>query len=225
MHKEKTRSTPAHHRIFVVDDHPIVRQGLVQLISSEGDLVVCGEGEDAYDALRSIRRAKPDLVLLDISLKGSDGIELLKELLSSGDETLVLMLSMHDETLYADRALRAGARGYIMKHEAPQVLLSAIRQVLRGEIYVSEKLRGTLLQRMVGRKTPVQTSPMERLTDRELEIFRLIGAGLTVRDIAEKLCLSPKTVEAHREHIKDKLNLDSSVELLRYAIRSTPEQN
>jgi DNA-binding NarL/FixJ family response regulator len=212
-------------KIFVVDDHPIVRQGLVQLICSERDLVVCGEGEDAYEALRAIRRTKPDLVLLDISLKGSDGIELLKELRAGGDDTHVLVLSMHDETLYADRSLRAGARGYIMKHEAPQVLLTAIRLVLKGEIYVSEKLRGTLLQRIIGRKMPVQSSPMERLTDRELEVFRLIGSGRTVRDIAEKLCLSPKTVEAHREHIKDKLNLDSSVELLRFAIRSTPEQN
>lgn len=225
MQNNKSATALAQHRIFVVDDHPIVRQGLVQLISSESDLVVCGEGEDAYEALRAIRRTKPELVLLDISLKGSDGIELLKELRAAGDDTHVLMLSMHDETLYADRALRAGARGYIMKHEAPQMLLGAVRAVLAGEIYVSEKLRGTLLQRMVGDKRPMQASPIERLTDRELEIFRFIGAGLKVREIADKLCLSPKTVEAHREHIKTKLNIDNSIELLRFAIRSTPEQN
>ena len=209
-------------RIFVVDDHPIVRQGLAQLINSETDLVVCGQGEDAYQSLRSIREARPDLALVDISLKDSDGIELLKELRAAAPELPVLILSMHDESLYAERALRAGARGYIMKQEAPQTLLSAVRKVLRGEVYVSDKMGATLLQRIVGGRKAAGDLPMDRLTDRELEIFRMIGAGQSVKEIADKLCLSVKTVEAHREHMKEKLNLKSSAELLRFAIRNAP---
>jgi DNA-binding NarL/FixJ family response regulator len=218
--------TPAggKHKIFVVDDHPIVRQGLVQMIGSESDMTVVGEGEDAYGSLRAIRAAKPDLVLLDISLKDSDGIELLKELKAQEPELPVLMLSMHDESVYAERALRAGARGYIMKQEAPPMLLGAIRQVLSGEIYVSQKMSATLLQRMVGGSSKKQSAlPMDRLTDREMEIFRMIGGGKPVREIAENLFLSVKTIEAHREHIKEKLGFKTSAELLRYAIRNSPD--
>ena len=186
---------------------------------------MCGQGEDAYAAIRAIREAKPDVALVDISLKDADGIELVKELKSQGVETLVLVLSMHDEMLYAERALKAGARGYIMKREAPETLLGAIRRVLAGEVYVSPKMGGTLLQRMVGGRAAEAVSPMERLTDRELEVFRMIGAGQTVKEIADKLCVSAKTVEAHREHIKEKLNLKTSAELLRFAIRNTPDEN
>lgn len=209
-------------RIFVVDDHPIVRQGLAQLINSEPDLVVCGQGEDAYGSLRAIKEAKPDLALVDVSLKDSDGIELLKELRAAAPELPVLILSMHDESLYAERALRAGARGYIMKQEAPQTLLSAVRKVLSGEVYVSDRMGATLLQRIVGGKKPGGDLPMDRLTDRELEVFGMIGAGQSMKEIADKLCLSVKTVEAHREHIKEKLNLKNSAELLRFAIRNAP---
>jgi DNA-binding NarL/FixJ family response regulator len=212
-------------RVFVVDDHPIVRQGLVQMINNEPDLVVCGQGDDTFGALRAIRDVRPDLALVDVSLKDGDGIELVKELKSQGLEVPVLMLSMHDETLYAERALRAGARGYIMKQAAPETLLDAIRKVLAGEVYVSQRMGGTLLQRMVGGRTGEAVSPMDRLTDRELEVFRMIGAGQTVKEIADKLCLSAKTVEAHREHIKEKLNLKTSAELLRFAIRNTPDEN
>jgi DNA-binding NarL/FixJ family response regulator len=215
--------TAAKRKIFLVDDHPIVRQGLAQLLNSEADLTVCGQGEDAYGSLRAIKTALPDLVLLDVSLKDSDGLELLKELKVQHPELPVLILSMHDESLYTERALRAGARGYIMKHEPPAVLLSAIRKVLSGEVYVSEKMGATLLQRMVGGKKPSDALPMDRLTDRELEIFRMIGAGQTVKEIADKLFLSVKTVEAHREHIKQKLNLKSSAELLRFAIQNSPD--
>jgi DNA-binding NarL/FixJ family response regulator len=165
------------------------------------------------------------LALVDISLKDADGLELLKELKAQGAEFPVLILSMHDESLYAERALRAGARGYVMKQEPPDVLLGAIRRVLAGEIYVSPKMGATLLRRMVGSREVNATSPMERLTDRELEVFRLIGAGQSVREIADKLCLSVKTVEAHREHIKEKLSLKTSAELLRFAIRNTPDSN
>jgi DNA-binding NarL/FixJ family response regulator len=214
-------------RVFIIDDHPIVRQGLVQLLESEPDLVIVGQGEDAYVTLPEMRAAKPDLVLLDISLKNTDGLELMKELKSQGADFPVLILSMHDETLYAERALRSGAHGYIMKQEPPAVLLSAIRKVLSGDIYISPNMGATLLQRMVGGKpsSALATSPMERLTDRELEVFRMIGAGDTIKEIAERLCLSPKTVEAHREHIKEKLNLKTSAQLLRFAIRETPESN
>jgi DNA-binding NarL/FixJ family response regulator len=212
-------------RVFLVDDHPIVRQGLVQLINGEPDLTVVGEGEDAYAALKDILAAAPDVALIDISLKNADGLELLKELKSRGAAFPVLVLSMHDESLYAERALRAGAKGYVMKQEAPDILLQAIRRVLAGEICVSSRMGATLLQRMVGSKDVITVSPMEKLTDRELEVFRLIAAGQTVRQIAEKLCLSGKTVEAHREHIKEKLGLKTSAELLRFAIRNTPDVN
>lgn len=211
-------------KVFIVDDHPIVRQGLAQLINNEPDLAVIGQGEDAYGSLRTIKTMQPDLCLVDVSLKDSDGVELLKELQSQLPGLPVLMLSMHDETLYAERAIRAGARGYIMKQEAPEVLLSAIRKVLSGQVYVSDRMGATLIQRMVGGRTGTKSAlPLDRLTDRELEIFRMIGAGNSVREIAEKLFLSVKTVEAHREHIKEKLNVKSSAELLRYAIKNSPD--
>ena len=220
--KHEKTNVAGKRRIFVVDDHPIVRQGLAQLINNEQDLVVCGQGEEAYQSLRAIKEARPDLALVDVSLKDSDGIELLKELRAAVPDLPVLILSMHDESLYAERALRAGARGYIMKQEAPQTLLSAVRKVLAGDVYVSEKMGAALLQRIVGGKKPGGDLPMDRLTDRELEIFGMIGAGQSVKEIADKLFLSVKTVEAHREHIKEKLNLKSSAELLRFAIRNAP---
>jgi DNA-binding NarL/FixJ family response regulator len=210
-------------KIFLVDDHPIVRQGLAQLINSENDLAVVGQGEDAYQSIRAIRESQPHLVLVDVSLKDSDGIELLKELKAQSPDLPVLVVSMHDETLYAERALRAGAGGYVMKQESPETLLAAIRTVLAGEVYVSSKMSATLLQHMVRGRNRGGGLPMDRLTDRELEIFRMIGAGRSVKEIADKLFLSIKTVEAHREHIKEKLNIKSSAELLRFAIRNTPD--
>ncbi len=227
MAKSKPTKSPsadtAKKKLFLVDDHPIVRQGLAQLINGEPDLTVIGQGEDAYQSLRDIRQAKPDLVLVDVSLKDSDGIELLKELKAQSPDQAVLVVSMHDESLYAERALRAGAGGYVMKQESPQKLLAAIRAVLGGHVYVSDKMGATLLQRMVGNKKREGGLPMDRLTDRELEIFRMIGAGLSIKEIADKLFLSVKTVEAHREHIKEKLDIKSSAELLRFAIRNTPD--
>jgi DNA-binding NarL/FixJ family response regulator len=210
-------------RLFVVDDHPIVRGGLVQLINHESDLEVCGQGEEAYAALAAIKEVKPDLVVLDVSLKDSDGLELAKELRAQVPAVLILMLSMHDEALYTERALRAGARGYVMKDEPPQVLLAAIRKVLAGGIHVSENMGAKLLQGMVrGKKAEL---PMDRLTDRELEVFQMIGAGKTVKEIARALFLSAKTVEVHREHIKQKLNVRTSAELLRFALQNSTGQN
>lgn len=211
------------HKIFLVDDHPIVRQGLAQLIESEPDLTVVGQADDAYGAIKAMKAAAPDIALVDISLKEADGIELVKELQAQEVAFPILILSMHDESVYAERALRAGAKGYVMKQEPPATLLAAIRQVLAGEIYVSAKMSATLLRRMVGGKSPAAVSPIERLTDRELEVFRLIGAGNSVREIADKLCLSTKTVEAHREHIKEKLSVKNSAALLRFAILNATE--
>ncbi|MGD0390647.1 MAG: response regulator transcription factor [Tepidisphaeraceae bacterium] len=220
---KSSEPAPAKRKIFLVDDHPIVRQGLAQLINGEEDLIVIGQGEDAYQSLRAIRESQPHLVLVDVSLKDSDGIELLKELKAQSPDLPVLVVSMHDESLYAERALRAGAGGYVMKQESPETLLAAIRTVLAGEVYVSGKMGATLLQHMVRGRKRGGGLPMDRLTDRELEIFRMIGAGRSVKEIADKLFLSIKTVEAHREHIKEKLNIKSSAELLRFAIRNTPD--
>jgi DNA-binding NarL/FixJ family response regulator len=214
---------PKKRKVFLVDDHPIVRRGLAQLIDAEPDLTVVGQGEDAYGSLRAIRAVGPDLVLVDVSLKDSDGIDLLKEIKSQIPALPVLVVSMHDESIYAERALRAGARGYVMKQEEPQTLLTAMRTVLTGKVYVSPAMSATLLERMVSGRKHNGKLPMDRLTDRELEIFRLIGSGKTVKEIAASLFLSVKTVEAHREHIKQKMNIRSSSELLRFAIRNAPD--
>lgn len=227
MRKPKAASVApkaaAKHRVFLVDDHPIVRQGLAQLINHEADLAVVGEGDNAYACLREIVSCRPDLVLADVSLRDSDGIELVKELKNRLPDLPILVLSMHDELLYAERALRAGASGYIMKQEAPQTLLSAMRAVLGGNVYTSAKMGAALLKRMVGARAGDGGLPLDRLSDRELEVLRMIGAGRTVKQIADDLYLSAKTVEAHREHIKEKLNIKSSAELLRYAIHNLPD--
>jgi DNA-binding NarL/FixJ family response regulator len=173
--------------------------------------------------LRAIRDVKPDMILLDVSLKDSDGLQLLAELQAQLPDLPVLMLSMHEESLYAERALRAGARGYIMKQEPAPVLLQAIRTVLNGQAYVSDKMSSTLVNRMIGGRKSANALPMDRLTDRELEVFRMIGGGASVKEIADKLCLSAKTVEAHREHIKDKLGMKTSAQLVRFAIMNSPE--
>lgn len=212
-------------RIFVVDDHPIVRQGLTQLLNDEPDLTVCGQGDDVYKSLSAIRQHPPDLALVDVSLKDGDGIELIKELRGLMPELPTLVLSMHDEQIYAERALRAGARGFIMKQEPPQALLDAIRHVLKGSVYVSDRIRDSLMRRDAHGKHVNDQLPMDRLTDRELEIFRMIGSGLSVKEIATKLILSSKTVEAHREHIKAKLGFRSSAELVHFAIRNAPGGN
>jgi DNA-binding NarL/FixJ family response regulator len=210
---------PIHrHKVFIVDDHPIAVAGLTSVINNEPDFVVVGHGGDAYGSLRTIRQSPPDLVLVDISLKGSDGIDLLKELKCQMPNLPALVVSTHDEAAYGERALRAGARGYITKQEPSHKLLGAMRAVLAGEVYVSPHFGESLLRRLVEGKKADETHPIDRLTDRQLQIFREMGAGKTVAEIAEKLCLSTKTVEAHREHIKGKLNIKSSIELMRFAI-------
>jgi DNA-binding NarL/FixJ family response regulator len=210
-------------RIFLVDDHPIVRNGLALVINHEPDLVVVGEGEEAYPALRAIRKVRPDLVLVDISLKSSDGIDLIHELQKGEHKVAALVVSTHDESLYAERALRAGARGYVMKQEPPDTLLTAIRTVLAGQVYVSPHMGGMLLRAMVDGERSDGRGLMRRLTDRQMQIFREMGTGKSIKEIAEALFLSVSTIEAHREHIKAKLHLDSSIELLRYAILNSPD--
>ena len=206
-------------RIFIVDDHPMMRQGLAQLIGAEPDLEICGEAENAELALSGIGALQPDLVLGDISLPGKNGLELIKDFQALRPGLPVLIISMHDESLYAGRVLRAGGRGYIMKQEGGKKLMQAIRQVLGGKIYVSEKMSAEILETFSGRRDGAASSPVETLTDREFEVFQLLGQGCGTRDIAEKLHLSVKTVEVHRANIKAKLKSKSAAELVRFAVR------
>lgn len=206
-------------RILIVDDHPIVRQGLAELVNHEDDLEVCGQAEDSYEALRAIRELNPNLVVVDISLKETSGLELIKDIHSQQPDLLVLALSMHDETLYAERALRAGAMGYIMKQEATENVIAAIRKILGGEIYVSDRMASRMVRKLVAGQSEPTASPVDCLSDRELEVFHLIGKGHGTRQISERLHLSVKTIETYRAHIKDKLNLADAAELLQYAIR------
>jgi DNA-binding NarL/FixJ family response regulator len=211
-------------RILIVDDHPMMRQGLAQLIGAESDLAICGETENAERALDAINSLRPDLVLADISLPGKNGLELIKDFQAIQPDLPILVISMHDESLYAERVLRAGGRGYIMKQEGGKKLMQAIRQVLSGQIYVSEKMSAEILEMFSGRRAGTESSPVEKLTDREFEVFQLLGQGKGTREIAEKLHLSVKTVEVHRANIKAKLKLKSASELIRFAVRWSESQ-
>jgi DNA-binding NarL/FixJ family response regulator len=206
-------------KVFLVDDHPLVREWLSQLIQREEDLVVCGEAEDTQEALTKIEESIPDIVVADISLKSTHGLELVKDLQARLPSLPVLVLSMHDESLYAERVLRAGAKGYITKQEATKKILQAIRQVLSGQIYISEKMASRMVHKMVLGRTENQKSPIERLTDRELEVFQLIGRGQGTRRIATELHLGIKTVESYRARIKEKLKLEDGTQLLQHAIQ------
>jgi len=208
------------HRVFLVDDHPVLRQGMGRLIDDQPDMKMCGEAESPVDAMRLLPTAKADVVIVDLTLRGGDGLELCKQIRDRWKDLAILVVSMHDESLYAERALKAGARGYVMKQEPQETVMNAIRTVAKGQVYLSTAISAKLLKSFSGSRSSPDLPPMERLTDRELEIFRHIGEGQSVRAIAEKLFLSTKTVEAHKEHIKQKLNLKSSNELLKYAIES-----
>ena len=213
----------APRRIMIVDDHPVMRDGLAQLLSQEEDLMICGQFEDAATAFEALAQLQPDIVLIDLSLKGSNGLELIKSIKAHYPRTLMLVLSMYDESLYAERVLRAGAAGYIMKQEATEKVLGALRQVLNGGIYLSEKMNARLMHQLVGGRPPAGGSLMERLSDRELEVFGLIGQGRGTRDIAQQLHLSVKTIESHRAHIKEKLSLRNATELVHRAIQMRAE--
>ena len=209
---------PARRQVLIVDDHPIVRHGLALLINREPDLMVCGEADDAQSATQAIVSLRPDLVILDISLGGPDGLELLKQIRTRNTDLPVLVLSMHDEATYAERVLRAGANGYIMKQEATDRLLTAIRRILEGQVYVPDRVASRLLRQYAHTSTVTARSPLAALSDRELEVFRLIGAGRSTRQIAEILHLSVKTVESYQAHIKEKLELSNARELQYHAI-------
>jgi DNA-binding NarL/FixJ family response regulator len=213
------------YRVLLVDDHPIVRQGLALLIDREADLSVCGEAEGAHTAFRAIETLRPDIVVLDISLSGPDGLDVLKEIRMKSGSLPVLILSMHDESIYAERAMRAGANGYIMKQEATEKVLVAIRRILQGDVYLSDRLTNTMLQQYVRGAAPTRSSPLLNLTDRELEVFRLIGEGHGTRQIADQLHLSVKTIESYQAHIKEKLALRNARELVQHAIEWTVNLN
>lgn len=219
MTKRQAEWTPHKLKVFLVDDHPIVRQGLAQMINREPDLTVCGEAQEAASVLQAISTERPDILIVDISLVGPDGLELVKNIRLRYSSLPVLILSMHDESIYAERALRAGANGYIMKHEAAERVLVAIRQVLNREIYVSERVASRILHHYITGSPAAGQSPLADLSDRELEVFRLIGEGHSTRAIAEELHLSVKTVESHQAHIKDKLSLKNGRELVQHAIQ------
>lgn len=214
----------AKKRILIVDDHPMMRQGLAQLIDNESDLSVCGEADTARQALTAISTQKPDLVLADISLPDKNGLELIKDLQAMHPGLPVLVVSMHDESLYAERVLRAGGRGYIMKQEGGKKLMEAIRQILSGQIYVSEKMSAKILEIFSGRRSQASGSPLEQLSDREFEVFQLVGEGKTTREVADHLHLSVKTVEVHRANIRRKLKLASGTDVVHQAIRWVESQ-
>jgi DNA-binding NarL/FixJ family response regulator len=203
-------------RIFIVEDHPIVRHGFRLLLQAQPDMEVCGEAAESGLALQLIQETRPDLVVLDISIEGRNGIELVKEISTAGWCRHLLVSSMHDELLYAERALRAGAMGYVQKSEGVDKLLLAIRQVLEGRIYISPRVSSRLFRMTLGKES--SGDPAAMLSDRELAVFELIGRGRTVRQIAQQLHLSRKTIETYREHLRSKLGLQTSHELFREAV-------
>jgi DNA-binding NarL/FixJ family response regulator len=205
--------------VFLVDDHPLVREWLANLINQQADLHVCGQADGGEQALKRAAAARPEIAVIDISLEGGSGIELIKEFKRRYPRVVVLVLSMHDEFLYAERALRAGALGYVMKREATQKVLQAIRCVLGGKLYVSEKMAARMAESFARGKPAVAPPPEERLSDRELEVFELLGRGFTTRQAAERLNICFKTVQTFHSRIKEKLNLANATELLREATR------
>jgi DNA-binding NarL/FixJ family response regulator len=216
-HGEKT-SAPRATRIVLVDDHPMVRERIAEIVSRESGLTICGGADDRHEALALIEAQKPDLAVIDLTLKNSDGMELIKDIRSRWPKLLILVVSMHDETLYAERVLRAGAQGYITKQEATSNILQAIRRVLNGGIYLNEKTASTVLARLASREGG-GGSIRDLLAERELQVFEFTGRGLNTREIAEQLHIDVKTVETYRARIKEKLNLKSGSELLQLAIR------
>jgi DNA-binding NarL/FixJ family response regulator len=221
-----TRRTPQRRKakVLIVDDHPVVREGLAQLINHQSDLTVCGEAEDVPGALDAIKRCAPELAIVDIGLKGRNGLELVHLIKSQHHRVHVLVLSMHDESLYAERVLKAGAQGYVMKEAVREQLLTAIRRVLAGEIYVSERMASRLLHEVAGGTRP-SDSPPGRLSDRELEVFEWLGRGRGTREIAQLLHLSAKTIETYRAHIMQKLNLQNATELVQRAFEWVQRQH
>jgi DNA-binding NarL/FixJ family response regulator len=206
-------------KVLLVDDHPMTRAGMAQLINKQPDLAVCGEAGTPIEALAHIDKCRPNLLVTDLTMPGRSGMDFLKDVFALHSSLPVLVVSMHDELIYAERALRAGARGYIMKEAGGENLIGAIRQVLSGQVYVSPRMSAAILENVSGHKPRGSHSPIEKLSDREFQVFQLIGQGLTTKAIAKQLGLSPKTVDVHREHIKEKLVIGDAASLIRHAVR------
>ncbi|NBV22178.1 MAG: DNA-binding response regulator [Proteobacteria bacterium] len=219
--KAQTRKKVAvvRKQIIIVDDHPMMREGLAALINAQADMAVCGQASDAREAMQAVETLKPDLVLMDISLPGKSGLEAIKDIQAVRPGLAMLVLSMHDEALYAERVLRAGARGYIMKQEGGKRIIEAVRAVLENKVFVSEKMSARILESFTGRRTDPAASEVASLTDREFEVFQLIGRGRGTKEIGDQLHISVKTVEVHRVNIKTKLKLATSPELVHFAVR------
>jgi DNA-binding NarL/FixJ family response regulator len=225
MSSKSKGAIAAKYRIFLVDDHPIVLTGFKLMLEAQPDLEVCGTASSAEEALSLIPKAKPDLIITDVTLPGRSGLDLLKDVSAVLPGARLLVVTMHDELLYAERALRAGARGYLMKEAGSEKMLAAIRQVLSGQVYVSERMQAKILSGMIGHQPKATNSPIEKLSDREFEIFRLLGQGKTTKEIADQLHLSHKTVAVHRGHIKEKLGVTNANELVHQAVRWVTSQN
>jgi DNA-binding NarL/FixJ family response regulator len=218
--------SPEKKQIFIVDDHAMFREGLRQLIDREADLAVCGDAADATEALESINQTEPDLVIVDISLSGKSGIDLIKAIKEKHEDLPVLVVSMHEESLYAERALRAGAMGYVMKQEPGKVVKTAIRKLLAGDMHLSERMASGVISKFIrGGDDELPPSPLEKLSDRELEVFRMLGLGKGVRQIAEELGLTIPTINSFRNRIKEKLQLNSSTEVMLHAIHWSREES
>jgi DNA-binding NarL/FixJ family response regulator len=219
MQRSRTiKSSETVKRVVLVDDHPIMRHGLAQLIRMENALEVCGQAGSAREGLALVGKLKPDLAVIDLTLPDKNGLELVKDIRAMHPDTLCLVLSMHDEELYGERSLRAGARGYVMKQEAADHLITAIHKILSGGLYVSESLNARMLEQMTA-PSRVKAAGIDSLTDRELEILELIGAGVATKNIAAQLNISARTVEAHRAHVKEKLGITDGAALMRYAVQ------
>jgi DNA-binding NarL/FixJ family response regulator len=212
-------------RIYLVDDHALIRRGLATLIGAEPDMEVCGQAQDAAAGLREIMKLQPDLVIVDISLKGNSGLELVKSIKAFSSKIQIVVLSMHHESIYALRVLKAGARAYVMKQDDAQKVLEAIRRIRNGDLFVSENVANQMLNRLVSGNSDDDSSPVSSLSDRELEIVNLIGNGLLTREIAVQLHVSVKTVETHRAHIKEKVDLQNATQLVQFCVRWVEENN
>lgn len=224
--KQQNASDEPQKKVLIVDDHPIFREGLADLINRQEDMEVCDMAKDVPMALKALKKLKPDIVTVDISLENASGLELMKDIKTLFPDLPMLALSMHQESFYAERAIRAGAKGYITKQEASKKVITAIRRVLEGRLYLSERLKEELLYSMIGDdESDASSSPIDRLTDRELEVFKLIGQGKSTSQVAEQLCLSTKTIETYRSRIKEKLNLKNGSELMRCAFQWASNQD
>jgi len=223
MRRKSSTARPAARRarILLVDDHPLVRERLAEIINQEPDLMVCGEAQDRAGALAAMAAHRPELAIIDLALKDSDGLELIKDIRLHWPNVLMLVVSMYEESLYAERVIRAGARGYVTKQEATRDILSAIRRVLSGRVYLNENVSARIIDRLADRSVPGAATPAEMLADRELQMFELLGRGLAVKEIARRLRIATKTVDTYRRRIREKLNLQTSSQLLQHAVSWT----